>query len=57
MAKEEAKTQPKEEGKKDERASHIDPEVLKSINETILDSSPNVKWEDVKGLIEVKKVL
>lgn len=31
--------------------------MLKSINETILDSSPNVKWDDVKGLVEVKKVL
>lgn len=31
--------------------------MLKSINETILDSSPNVTWEDVKGLVEVKKVL
>jgi len=46
-----------EEKKTDSRASHIDPEVLKSINETILDSSPNVTWDDVKGLVEVKKVL
>ena len=37
--------------------SHIDPEVIKSIKETILDSSPNVTWEDVKGLVEVKKIL
>jgi spastin len=42
---------------KDSRASHIDKEVLKQIEETILDSSPNVKWDDVKGLVEVKKVL
>ena len=41
----------------DSRASHIDPEVLKSIEETILDHSPNVTWDDVKGLIEVKKIL
>ena len=48
----------KPEEKKDEtKASHLDPEIVKSINETILDSSPNVKWEDVKGLVEVKKVL
>lgn len=46
-----------EEKKTDSRASHIDPEILKSINETILDSSPNVTWDDVKGLVEVKKVL
>ena len=46
-----------EEKKDDTKASHLDPEIVKSINETILDSSPNVKWEDVKGLVEVKKVL
>lgn len=47
------------EEKKEEKGplSHIDPEVIKSIKETILDSSPNVTWEDVKGLAEVKKIL
>jgi len=42
---------------KDKRSAHIDPEVLKSINETILDSSPGVTWDDVKGLNDVKKIL
>ena len=47
----------KPEDKKRGPLSHIDPEVIKSIKETILDSSPNVTWEDVKGLVEVKKIL
>ena len=36
---------------------NIDPAVIKSIEETILDSSPNVHWDDVKGLADVKQVL
>ena len=36
---------------------NIDPAVVKSIEETILDSSPNVHWDDVKGLSEVKRIL
>ena len=44
-------------GDKENRASHIDKDVLKSIEETILDSSPDVKWDDVKGLSDVKKIL
>lgn len=30
---------------------------MQSIEETILDSSPNVTWDDVKGLVEVKQIL
>jgi SpoVK/Ycf46/Vps4 family AAA+-type ATPase len=30
---------------------------MKAINETILDSSPGVSWDDIKGLSEVKKIL
>ena len=36
---------------------NLDPAVVKSIEETILDSSPNVHWDDVKGLEDVKRVL
>ena len=36
---------------------NLDPAVVKSIEETILDSSPNVHWDDVKGLSEVKQIL
>ena len=36
---------------------NLDPAVVKSIEETILDSSPNVHWDDVKGLADVKTVL
>ena len=36
---------------------NIDPAVVRSIEETILDDSPNVHWDDVKGLAEVKQVL
>jgi len=48
-----------EEEKKDndEKYPNIDPAIIKSIEETILDSSPNVKWDDVKGLSEVKQIL
>ena len=54
---EEAKKPEEKKDKIDGRASHLDPEVVKSINETILDTSPNVNWDDVKGLVEVKKIL
>ena len=48
----------KEEEKKDKSAtSNIDPAIKRSIEETILDDSPNVKWDDVQGLVDVKKVL
>ena len=46
-----------EEEKKDKPYGNIDPAVVKSIEETILDSSPNVHWDDVKGLAEVKQIL
>ena len=36
---------------------NVDPAVVKSIEETILDASPNVHWDDVKGLAEVKQIL
>ena len=35
----------------------LDPEIVKSIEETILDHSPNVTWQDIKGLEDVKKIL
>lgn len=40
-----------------QKKSHLDPELVKSIEESILDSSPNVKWEDIQGLENVKKLL
>ena len=43
-----------EEKKGDKPYGNLDPAVVKSIEETILDSSPNVHWDDVKGLAEVK---
>ena len=33
---------------------NLDPAVVKSIEETILDNSPNVHWDDIKGLADVK---
>ena len=47
----------KEEEKSDKPYGNLDPAVVKSIEETILDSSPNVHWDDVKGLAEVKQIL
>ncbi|CDW76465.1 atpases of the aaa+ class [Stylonychia lemnae] len=39
------------------KKSTVDPELLRQIEESILDSSPNIKWEDIQGLEDVKKVL
>lgn len=49
-----------EEEKKDEepkKKSSVDPEILRSIEESIVDNAPNVHWDDVKGLVDVKKIL
>jgi SpoVK/Ycf46/Vps4 family AAA+-type ATPase len=35
----------------------VDPEILKQIEESILDCDPNVKFDDVKGLEDVKKIM
>lgn len=35
----------------------IDPTILQTLQDSILDSNPNIKWEDIKGLSDVKKVL
>lgn len=35
----------------------LDKDIVKSIEETILDSSPNITWDDIKGLEDVKKIL
>ena len=48
---------PIEEKKDDKPKSKVDPDILKAIEESILDGSPNVKWDDVKGLEDVKKII
>lgn len=35
----------------------LDPEIVKSIEETILDHKLNVTWADIKGLEDVKKII
>lgn len=35
----------------------MDQDVVRQIEESIMDSSPNIKWEDISGLEDVKKVL
>ena len=35
----------------------IDPAIRESINDSVLEGNPNVKWDDIKGLSEVKKIL
>jgi len=35
----------------------LDPELVKQLEETIVDNSPNVTWDDIKGLEDVKKLL
>lgn len=37
--------------------SNLPQDIVKSIEETILDHSPNVTWNDIKGLEDVKKIL
>lgn len=37
--------------------SKIDPAIAKTLEDSILDADPNVKWDDIKGLSDVKKVL
>lgn len=36
---------------------NLDKDIVKSIEESILDHSPNVTWNDIKGLEDVKKIL
>ena len=42
--------QPKQESK-------IDPAIAQTLKDSILEGDPNVKWDDIKGLSEVKKIL
>ena len=35
----------------------IDPATEEAIMDSILDNDPNVKWDDIKGLADVKKIL
>ena len=35
----------------------LDPDIVRSIEESIMDHSPNVTWSDIKGLEDVKKIL
>lgn len=42
---------------KEEPKSKVDPAIAKTLEDSILDADPNVKWDDIKGLAEVKKVL
>lgn len=48
-----------EEKKQDEapKKSSVDPDILRSIEESIVDNAPNIHWDDVKGLVDVKKIL
>lgn len=48
---------PKSEPVPNKPSSHLDKDIVKSIEETILDHSPNVTWNDIKGLEDVKKIL
>ena len=36
--------------------SNLPQDIVKSIEETILDHSPNITWNDIKGLEDVKKM-
>lgn len=39
------------------KKSSVDPDIVKAIEESILDHSPNIKWDDIQGLTDVKQVL
>jgi len=49
--------QPQEEAKKEESKSKVDPAIRESIQDSVLEGNPNVKWDDIKGLADVKKIL
>ena len=47
-------------GEKKEEGGHkvkIDPAIRESIKDSVLEGNPNVKWDDIKGLSDVKKIL
>lgn len=37
--------------------SKIDPQIEETLKDSILDNDPNVHWDDIKGLADVKKIL
>lgn len=40
-----------------EQKSKIDKDILATLQDSILEGDPNVKWDDISGLSEVKKIL
>lgn len=48
---------PKEQPAATKSHLNLDKDIVKSIEESILDHSPNVTWNDIKGLEDVKKIL
>ena len=55
---EESKAAPKKAGDNDnKKKSSLDPDVVRQIEDSILDHSPNIAWEDIQGLDDVKKLL
>jgi vacuolar protein-sorting-associated protein 4 len=47
----------KKEEEKPKKKSNLDSEIVRQIEDSILDQSPNVHWNDIQGLEDVKKVL
>eukprot|EP00347_Sterkiella_histriomuscorum_P015149 403358134 len=39
------------------KVSVLDNELVRQIEDSIIDRSPNIKWDDIKGLEDVKKIL
>lgn len=50
----ESKPGEKPEQKKEHK---IDPAIAETLKDSILDSDPNIHWDDIKGLTDVKKIL
>ena len=53
----EAAAPEKKEEEKPKKKSSLDSEIVRQIEDSILDQSPNVHWNDIQGLEDVKKVL
>jgi vacuolar protein-sorting-associated protein 4 len=53
----EADAPEKKEEEKPKKKSNLDSEIVRQIEDSILDQSPNVHWNDIQGLEDVKKVL
>ena len=53
----EAAAPEKKEEEKPKKKANLDTEIVRQIEDSIMDQSPNIHWNDIQGLEDVKKVL